>query len=100
MATREAVEAQVLRGELAVVEDERASFVPQLVSLAAQFSPSGGRKLGLLIDGSCVVTRIVPKGLADEEGSLRIGDKIVAVNSASTREPTSWSSSRASTRLF
>ena len=77
--TREELETRLLREELASLE-ERAYSIPQLVSLAAHFNMAGGQKLGMHLNSANVIVHIVPNGMVAQEGSLRKGDKIIAVN--------------------
>ena len=78
---RDALERELLRAELAGAErlTEQRVYV-----LTASFQIEGGRRLGLHLNASNVILRMDSGGLADEEGTLRVRDRIIAVNGVPT----------------
>ena len=80
-ASREALELEMLRRELSAVEEH--AYATALVSLTASFSLAGGRRLGVHLNDWNVILRIDEGLLAHEEGTLRVGDKLIAVNEMS-----------------
>ncbi len=75
-AVRDALEKRILAEELARAE---VSDV-RLFAVAAAFSLVEGRRVGLHLNYANVILRIDEDGLAHQEGTLRVGDRIVAVN--------------------
>ena len=71
---RDAIEKEILRAELR--EEEVAP--KHLNVLVASFALV--RPLGLHLNASNVILRIDEGGLAEQEGTLAIGDRIVTVN--------------------
>ena len=79
LRSRQTVEASILSEVIAELE-QRAYSVPTLISLAASFDLTNGRRIGAHLNAANVVCHIEPGSQAEEEGTLRMGDKVVAVN--------------------
>ena len=86
--TRADVEREILVAELRAAEASTKPPRPReqrVAVVGATFSlGEGAPPLGLHLDDKNVICRISPDGVAATEGTMRVGDHIVAVNSTST----------------
>ena len=81
--TRDALEAQLLREELANLE--KRAYCVNLISLTtSEFSMQQGRRLGVSLNDMNVIMYMDPMGIAAEEGTMRVGDRIIAINNTSS----------------
>ena len=78
---RDALERALLVAELRALEQH--AYATELVSLTATFNMTEGARLGLHMNDWNVILTIDPGLRAHEEGTLRVGDRIIAVNDSS-----------------
>ena len=79
MQGREDIESSIMLQELRWIEAR--ALDTRLVAVTASFNlATGGRNFGLSLSEFNVILRIEAGGLAEEEGTLRPGDRMVAVN--------------------
>ena len=78
---RDELEKALLRAELRAAEAPPSRHV---IVLAASFQLVEGVKLGCHLNESNVIGRIDVGSLIDQDGTLQLGDRIVAVNATST----------------
>ena len=79
-ASRDSIERDILVNELRWIEAR--ALDTRLVAISVTFSSLGDRTFGLHLNDANVILRIELGGLADEEGTLCPGDRIIAVNSS------------------
>lgn len=85
MSNREELERELLRAELREAE---ARLTPQhhVIALATTFHIKPGERLGCFLNRSNIVLRIEPTGLIAKDGTIQVGDRLVAVNDIAARD--------------
>ena len=90
MPTRDEIERHILVEELRAEElSASRAHSTSLVSLTATFTPAG-RRLGVHLNDWNTIVHIDAGQLAHEEGTLRVGDRIIGVNGVSADGVDYW----------
>lgn len=77
-AARDVIERDIINEEIRWLEPR--AHQQRLIALTAIFKLEAGRNFGISLSDANIILRIDAGGLAQEEGTLRSGDRIMAVN--------------------